>query len=381
MIIGIDGSCLLGTRSGVGWYLTHLLEAMSHVLEEDKLYVWLNSPSPDERARVNENRFIAVSATHYPWAALRLTWNTLGTPAVDGLVGRPADLYFYPTGSTLPQKQGKKVLFLHELTALTQPDLASPEDLQTFVPELNKQIEKADLILTCSEYNRRELVKHYPSLPENKIRVVPYGVSEEFLKPASSAQVQNMRVQYGLNKPYFLFLGRLEPRKNLLRLVHSFLLFTQRVKADHQLVLAGPRGWIGEDFIQFILAPQMAERVRWIDTVHSTDLPALYTGAEALFIPSTRESFGIPALEAMGCGTPVVCSNVGALPEVVGDAAWMVDPTKVPDWSLAMQRVATEPAFTQLLREKGRTRVSLFKMENAAKQTLASFRLAVQSHG
>ncbi|HVZ80627.1 MAG TPA: glycosyltransferase family 1 protein [bacterium] len=381
MIIGIDGTSLLGDRKGVGWYLTHLLEALSHILEEDKLYVWLNSPSPEERARVSENRFVAVSATHYPWAALRLTWNTLGTPALESLIGRPADLYFYPTGMPIPQKHGKKVLFLHELTCLTQPEMADPEEFQTFVPELQKQIAKADLVLTCSEYNRRELIKHFSGLTEAKVRVVPYGVPESFLKPASTAQVQNLRSQYGLNKPYFLFTGRLEPRKNLLRLVHSFLLFTQRVKTDHQLVLAGPRGWIGEDFIQFILAPQVVERVRWIDSVASPDLPALYSGADAFFLPSVRESFGLPALEAMGCGTPVICSNTGALSEVVGDAAWLVDPTKVPDWSLAMQRIVTEPEFGRLLREKGRTRVGLFKMENSAKQTLAAFRLAVQTHG
>lgn len=381
MIIGVDGTCLLGTRSGAGWYLTRLLEAMSHILEEDRLYVWLNSPTPEERARVNENRFVSVSATHYPWAALRLTWNTLGTPAVDGLIGRPAELYFYPAGLPIPQKQGKKVLFLHELTCLAQPELAGPEELQTFLPDLQKQVEKVDLILTCSEYNRRELIKHFPTLTEAKVRVVPYGVPDEFLKPASAAHVQNARNHYGLNKPYFLFVGRLEPRKNLLRLVHSFLLFTQRVQSDHQLVLAGPRGWIGEDFMQFILAPQLAQRVRWIDTPQSSDLAALYSGAEALFLPSVRESFGMPALEAMGCGTPVVCSNVGALPEVVGEAAWLVDPTKVSDWSLAMQRIAAEPEFGKLLREKGHTRAHLFRMENAAKQTLAAFRLAVQAHG
>ncbi len=134
MIIGIDGTCLLGERTGAGWYLTHLLEALSHVLEEDRAYVWLNGPSPEEKARVSENRFISLSVTHYPWAALRLTWNTLGTPSIETLIGRPADVYFYPNFLSLPQKQGKKVLFVHDLTHLTHPQWV-PEETGKNQPE------------------------------------------------------------------------------------------------------------------------------------------------------------------------------------------------------------------------------------------------------
>lgn len=380
MIIGVDGSCLQGTRTGVGWYLTRLLEAMSHILEEDKVYVWMNSPTGEERARVNENRFVAVSATHYPWAALKLTWNTLGTPAMDSLIGRPADVYFYPNYLPLPQKQGKKVLFVHDLTYLTDPDLASRDAVKTLGGELEKQEEKADLILTCSEYNRQEMLKRFRGLAEGKVRVVPHGLAPAFQKPAAPVDVETVRHKYKLADPYFLFVGQLEPRKNLLRLVHSFLLFTQRVHGPHKLVLAGPKGWIGEDFMQFILAPQVANRVRWLDYVPETDLPALYTGALAFTFPSVKEGFGMPLLEAMGCGTPIISSNSAAIPEVVGDAAWMVDPGNVQDWSLAMQRMVTEPEFGKLLKEKGRTRVSLYKIENTAKQTLSALKLAVQSH-
>jgi glycosyltransferase involved in cell wall biosynthesis len=380
VIIGVDGTCLQGVRTGVGWYLTHLLEAMSHVLEEDKLYVWMNNPTDEERARVSENRFIVVSATHYPMAALKLTWNTLGTPSMDGLIGRPADVYFYPNYLALPQKQGKKVLFVHELTFLTNPDLASQDSIKTLGSQLEKQEEKADLILTCSEYNRQEMLKHFRHLSEGKIRVIPHGLGGMFRKPATPDQVKSVREKYKISKPYFLFVGALEPRKNLLRLVHSFLLFKQRASSPHELILAGPKSWIGEEFMQFILSPQLADKVRWLDYVPGEDMPGLYTGAEAFVFPSLKEGFGVSLLEAMGCGVPVLCSNSAAIPEVVGDAAWMMDPSNVSDWSLAMQRIVTDPAFGQLLREKGKARISLFQVENTAKQTLAALKLAVQSH-
>lgn len=381
MIIGIDGTCLQGVRTGVGWYLTYLIEAMSHILEEDKLYVWMNGPTPEERARVSENRFVSVSVTHYPLAALKLTWNTLGTPSADSLVGRPADVYFYPNYLPLPQKQGKKVLFVHDLIYLTNPELASQDMVKSLGASLEKQEEKADLVLTCSDYNRQEMIKHFRHLPENKIRVIPHGLPEIFRKPATPDKVEAAKRKYRISKPYFLFVGTLEPRKNLLRLVHSFLLFTQRVKTPFELILAGPKGWIGEEFMQFILSPQLADKVRWLDYVEEEDLPGLYSGAAALTYPSIKEGFGMPLLEAMGCGTPVLCSNTGAIPEVVGDAGWMMDPSNVGDWSLAMQRIVNEPQFGQLLREKGRTRISLFNIDNTAKQTLAALKMTLQSHG
>ncbi|HEY5038957.1 MAG TPA: glycosyltransferase family 1 protein [bacterium] len=381
MIIGIDGTCLQGVRTGAGWYLTNLLEAMSHILEEDKIYVWMNNPTPEERARVSENRFISVSATHYPLAALKLTWNTLGTPAADSLIGRQADVYFYPNYLPLPQKQGKKVLFCHDLLYLTNPEMASQATVKILSSSFEKQEELADLVLTCSDYNKREMLKYFKHLNESKIRVIPHGLPEAFRKPASQAAVQQVKEKHLLSKPYFLFVGKLEPRKNLLRLVHSFLIFKQQVHSEHQLVLAGPKGWIGEDFFEFLLSPQLVEKVRWLDYVAPEELPALYTASEAFLFPSLKEGFGMPLLEAMGCGTPVICSNSAAIPEVVGDGAWMVDPSDVGQWSQAMTRIVREPDFGNVLKEKGRARTHLFQIDNTAKQTLAALKMTVQSHG
>jgi glycosyltransferase involved in cell wall biosynthesis len=380
MIIGIDGTCLMGERTGAGWYLTHLLEALSHVLEEDRAYVWLNGPSPEEKARVSENRFISLSVTHYPWAALRLTWNTLGTPAIETLIGRPADVYFYPNFLSLPQKQGKKVLFVHDLTHLTHPQWVPEETGKNLKAHLGKQEEEADLILTPSDFNRQEILTHFPRLAEGKVRVIPHGVPPNFQRPANPDKVRAVRETYRLASPYFLFVGSLEPRKNILRLVHAFLLFKQKTQTDHQLVLAGPKGYVGDDFMEFLSSPQLVDKVRWIHYVPEADLPALYSGATAFVFPSLKEGFGMPLLEAMGCGVPVLCSNTGAIPEVVGDAAWMMDPQNVSDWARAMERAATETAFTAILAEKGRARISLFKIENTARQTLTALKMAFQAH-
>jgi glycosyltransferase involved in cell wall biosynthesis len=374
VIIGIDGTCMQGARTGAGWYLTHLLEAISHHLEEDKLVVWMNNPTPEERARVPENRFISVNATHYPWTALKMTWNTLGTPTMESLLGRPADICFYPNYLPLPQKQGKQVLFVHDLAYLTNPEWGQGTDFKNFKKNIEKQESKVDLILTCSEFNRQELTRQFAELADSKIRVIPHGLSKEFSRPAPAERVQRVKAHYQLNHPYFLFVGTLEPRKNLLRLVHAFLLFKQRHNHSHELILAGPKGWIGEDFLQFIQAPALAQKVRWIQYVASEDLPALYTGAEAFVFPSLKEGFGLPLLEAMGCGAPVVASNSAAIPEVVGDAALLVEPTSIQEWYLAFEKIL-DPALAADLKRKGQARISLFRWDHSASQTLAAFKM------
>jgi glycosyltransferase involved in cell wall biosynthesis len=380
LIIGVDGTCLQGVRRGVGWYLTHLLEELSHVLEEDKVYVWMNNPTDEERSRVSENRFVSVSVTHYPSAALRLTWNTLGTPTMESLIGRPADVNFYPNYLAVPQRQGKRALFVHDLTYLTHPALASPEILKALGPHLERQAEKADLVLTCSDYNRNEMIRRFPNVRQDRIRVVPHGVPDAFRAPVSAEKKEGALRKWALDRPFFLSVGTLEPRKNLLRLVHAFLLFKQRVEGSHELVLAGPKGWIGEEFMKFIQSPQLSDKVRWLDSVPQEDLPSLYAASQAFLFPSLQEGFGMPLLEAMACGAPVLCSRNGSLPEVAGDSAWMMDPADVAEWSRAMERVVSEPAFGQLLREKGRVRAGLFRMDSTAKQTLAALKLAARAH-
>jgi glycosyltransferase involved in cell wall biosynthesis len=132
--------------------------------------------------------------------------------------------------------------------------------------------------------------------------------------------------------------------------------------------------------MKFLSSPQLVDKVRWLHYIPEADLPALYSGAMAFAFPSIEEGFGLPLLEAMGCGLPILCSNTGAIPEVVGDAAWMMNPQNVTDWARAIERAATEPAFTAILAEKAKARISLFKIENTARQTLAALKMAFQGH-
>ncbi len=381
MIIGVDGTPILGSRSGPGWYLTHLMEALSSVLEEDKAYLWMNNPREEENLRVPQNRYLVHTVSHYPAAALKMSWNTLGSPTLDTLVGRPLDVCLYAGLPVPPQKKGARVFFVHDLSCWTAPEWAMDPRSQHYGRELEKQIGAADLILTGSEYNRLEMKRLFPGLPEGKVRVVPHGVARMFQKAAPPEVLLEVKHRYNLTRPYALYVGSLETRKNLLRLVHGFLLFHQQVKTDMELILAGPKGWIGEEFMQFITSPALGGKVRWIDAVPPEHLWGLYTGAEMFAYPALTEGFGLPMLEAMGCGTPVMYAANGALPEVAGDAGMQVAATDVNQWASAFVRLHQDQDLRSELIHRGAARVTLYRWEKTAQQTLESLRQAVKARG
>jgi glycosyltransferase involved in cell wall biosynthesis len=342
-------------------------------LEEDKILVWMNNAVEAEQLRVPQNRYLALVNTHYPFAALKLSWGTLGTPTLEGLIGRSLDACLYMAPNMPPQKRGGKVLLIHDLAewVLSDPPQGNPQALS--LGDFEKMLKAADLVLTGSEYSRDVIQKKVPGFPVEKIRVVTNGIATIFQKPALRDKVEEVRRYYGLHKPYFLYAGVLETRKNLLRLVHAFLVYQQQAGMGTELVLAGPKGWIGEEFIQFILSSALAGKVRWLDTVSPDHLAALYTDAVLFAYPAVNEGFGTSVLEAMGCGAPVLCAESGALPEMVGDAALKVPATQVGQWVSAFQKIAGDSEVRDEMRRRGFERASHYHLDRSAKELLSAW--------
>jgi len=381
VILGVDGTPLQGVRSGSGWYLTHLLESLSGILEEDKILVWMNNASGVEQMRVPQNRLLALAATHFPGTALKLSWGTLGSPTLEGLVGRSLDVCLYACPPLPPQKKGVKAIYLHDLAEWVATESQPNAPSRLAAKEFERVLSEVDLILTGSDYNRQAIKKRYPTFPDEKFRTIPPVVAPMFQRPALADQVEAVRKDYGLHRPYFLYAGTLETRKNLLRMVHAFLLYQQQSKIETDLVLAGPKGWIGEDFMQFILSPALKGKVRWIDLVPPESLAALYSGATLFAYPSHQEGSGAPILEAMGCGAPVICSDTGALPEWAGSAALLVPPNHIERWVGAFQRVAGDLEVREEMRRRGFERATNCRWETAAQSFLTTLRSAVGRRG
>lgn len=197
---------------------------------------------------------------------------------------------------------------------------------------------------------------------------------EEFHADYPTEQIQEAIRRYHINEKYFLYLGTIEPRKNLERLIKAYAKLVSRHKDVPQLVLAGGKGWYYDDIFQMIDTCHLKEQVVFTGYVDQKDSPLLMSGAMAFVFPSLYEGFGMPPLEAMACGTPVITSKTSSLPEVVGDAGILVDPENVDEICEAMEKMMIEPAYRETLRLKGKKRADKFTWQKSAEQLMTVYR-------
>jgi glycosyltransferase involved in cell wall biosynthesis len=234
----------------------------------------------------------------------------------------------------------------------------------------------ATRVIADSVATRNDLLRYY-RVPGERIEVV-YPGRDEALGPVRDPEVlQDVRARYGLSEPYLLYVGTLHPRKNLVRLVQAFSAFTKAMaagpakpKAEPQLVLAGQKGWLYEEILNQVRKLDLVDRVVFTGYVPDADLPAVLSGAVAFVFPSLYEGFGLPVLEAMACGTPVICSNVSSLPEVAGEAALQVDPLDVEALAEAIHWVISDAGLRATLVERGYEQVQRFSWQRCASQVL-----------
>jgi glycosyltransferase involved in cell wall biosynthesis len=233
---------------------------------------------------------------------------------------------------------------------------------------------RASAIIAVSQATKDDLVRLY-GLDPAKITVVHEAAAPHFA-PASPAQIASARARYSLPDRYVLHVGTIEPRKNLDRLLEA----VQRLRAggeDVQLVIVGSKGWLYHSFFQRLEELALGDAVRLPGYVPDVDLPAVYSGAGLVTVPSLYEGFGLPVLEAMACGAPVVCSNSSSLPEVGGDAARYFEPTDVVAMADAIQTVWRDQTLRGQMRQDGLARAARFSWARAAEETLAVYNQAI----
>jgi glycosyltransferase involved in cell wall biosynthesis len=227
-------------------------------------------------------------------------------------------------------------------------------------------------IITVSEQAKRDILRFHPHLPPAKVSVIYHGVSADF-KPATPAEQAKVRARHALPRNYFLYVGTVNPGKNLVRVLKAFDVLRRTSGWTHELVAVARLDPRYAEFYRFWERFPGRDAVRLLDHVEKADLPGLYSGARALVLPSEHESFGFPVLEAFACGTPVITSNTSALPEIAGEAALLVDPHSVEEIAEACRRLSNDDALRQELIEKGLRRARDFSWRRCAEQTLAVY--------
>jgi glycosyltransferase involved in cell wall biosynthesis len=370
VLIGIDASrTVLARRTGTERYSLEITRALIEAAVDDRFVLYFNQPPTmgllprDERVR---------------WRVIpapRL-W-THGRLSAEMLV-RPPDVLFVPAHALPLYHPRASVTTVHDLGYLHFPDEHTRTSRLARHLANRWSAAQAAHTIAISGATRDDLVRHY-RLPASRITVVHHGHSDGFRPERDPARLAELRGRHGLNAPYFLFVGTLQPRKNYERLLAAFDRFAVGATERYLLAFAGTQGWQGERFRRALDRMGARDQVRLLGYVNDADLPGLMSGAVALAFPSLYEGFGLPALEAMACGTPVLTSGCSSLPEVVGDAAQLVDPLNTEAIADGLARLANDEALRAALRERGLARAATFTWERTARETLEVLRAAADN--
>jgi glycosyltransferase involved in cell wall biosynthesis len=267
-----------------------------------------------------------------------------------------------------------RILTIHDAIAFRDPRAnawANAMLHRWFVPAT---LANVDRIITVSEHARGDLVRLVGISPE-RVSVVPNGVSNRF-RPVPQDEARRIARRYGIEGPYVLHVGAPQRRKNVEGLVEAFRRLGRRLP-DHRLVLVGPPRGAHDPVLRLVRRLSLGTRVRFLSAVPDQDLPAIYSAASVFAFPSLYEGFGMPILEAMSCGTPVVCSNATSLPEVAGNAAVLVDPRDTAALALELERVLDDPILHASLSLRGLVHAAPYSWERAARSTLEVYQRAL----
>ncbi len=370
MKIGINAYPLSRKFSGPSVYLFNVLKYLEIMDKENEYYLYsrngLKLPftnNPRWHIIITEG-FLNYSSTLWMLTALKKR-----------ALKDKIDI-FWGTENVLPlnlPKIVKKVLTVHDLVWYYYPEVLNWDNSIILPLFAKRSIEVSDHIITISHSIVDEIKKEF-KVPSEDLSVIYLGVSDKFKHLDQEESSEFIAKKHNVSNDYILFVGNIEPKKNLLNLLKAFKIFTQKFSLKHQLLLVGSKRYNSSGIYKTYKKLKFTlKEAAFLDCVDFQDLPYFYSGAKLFIMPSFYEGFGLPPLEAMACGTPIVASDIPVFREILGDAALLVDPFAPEKIANAIYRVLTDNALAKVLTQKGIERIKQFSWETTAKETLGIF--------
>lgn len=366
MHIGIDARLYYYRQAGIGNYVVRLIRALAEIDAEDRFTVfqsWKDKANFIARPNFKRQNLLTPCHNKYEQIALPLE-----------LSRSRLDLLHSPDFIPPFRRRCKSVITVHDLAFMIFPEFVT-EESRRYYGQIQRAVESAEGIMADSESTREDMVRLL-GIDKERVDVV-YLAPEEIFKPVDDEQtLTDFRNRFGLPSSYILYVGTIEPRKNLITLLKAYakLLKGTSIAAPRKLVLVGKKGWLYEDTFKLIESLGLSERVLFIDSFNQSDLVLFYGAANMFVIPSLYEGFGFTPLEAMCCGTPVISSRTSSLIEIVGDGGLLFEPEDVDGLADAMYRVLSDFALRTELRQRGFAQAAKFNWRKTAKETLAVYR-------
>jgi glycosyltransferase involved in cell wall biosynthesis len=357
MRILIDATSLLLRSAGIKTYTYHWIQNLRQQAGNDEI---LTFPRISKLAALNHERSILSPAQTYPRLALLYAANLLPMLPVLRWMTAGADVFHVSTQIWDPPRNTKLTATIHDMTGQLMPELHTPGNVKAEATFAANVLRRADRLIAVSENTRTDAVRVLNLAPD-RIEVIYSGISEVYFGAEARPS----------ERPYVLFVGTIEPRKNIDTLLDAWQGF--RLNHDFDLLIAGATGWASEKTLER-LTSRPPPGVRYLGYVPEGELPGLTAGATAFVYPSLYEGFGFPVAQAMAAGVPVITSNTSCLPEVAGDGALLVDPRSPGEIQAALEKLLTAPALQRQLGAAGRERAQQYRWETCARRSLEFFR-------
>jgi len=360
MLIGIDASrASKKEKTGTEWYSYHLLRAMRESASNHRFLLYCKDGMPFELPAQWHEKKIA-----WPFNFL---W-TQGGLSLEMLRHRP-DVLFVPSHAIPLIHPLRTVTTIHDIGFLDWKEYRSKKELRYLDWSTRYALRHCSKIITISEFTKKEMVRIY-GVDEKKISVVYLGLDVERHDNEITIKSQVVLKKFHLSKPYLLFVGRIDSRKNIERLVSAYNLLRESGDFDGDLVIAGPIGYDGAKIMATIATSRFAKDIHCVGWISEDEKILLMREAHVFVFPSLYEGFGLPVIEAQSCGAPVVCSQITALPEIAGEGALFVDPLLPESIAEGVRKMIQDPNLSNTYRKQGRENAQKYSWRRCARETL-----------
>jgi glycosyltransferase involved in cell wall biosynthesis len=363
--------------TGVGEYTDNLIKRFkAHANENDQIYL-LGMDFFRKAHRVMDYQAPNITVhtnglMHY--GIYRRLWHWLPFIDYGRFFGIEADIYHFVNFVVPPYVKGKVLVTVYDMVYKLFPETMERANYKKLEKNLARSCARADAVITISQNSKEEIIKHL-GVSEEKVLIIYPGVDlARYHNGIDRARIDGVLKKYALPDAYFLYLGTLEPRKNIETIVEAYRLYSKNHGGDIKMVIAGRKGWQYGRIFDKVREYGLEDRVIFPGYVSEEDKPGLYAGAQAFLFPSLYEGFGMPPLEAMACGTPVIVAAASSLPEVVGDAGCMVEPMDAEAIAGYMHALASDREYSDSLRLRGFERAKQFSWDKSVEALFKVYR-------
>ncbi|MCC5646823.1 glycosyltransferase family 4 protein [Nostoc sp. CHAB 5824] len=385
----IDATPVFPKPTGVGFYVANLISSLNALQSQEEFQLGI-AYQPGLKNWLLGKQAVPDCLNHYSHVhILPIPARVLNILLTSTQVSNFFLCYFqnyfeqcfnYPTilhgtnYSVYPCNNSHKVMNIYDLTFIKYPNYIDSA-VKTYIQRVKRCLQWTDLVLTISESSKKDIIDYLEVDPE-RVYVTPLASRyyPNYLYDKKNIQVLEKQVTYDFFKPYLLFVSTIEPRKNINTIISAFNLLKKKHKIEHQLILIGKKGWNYEPIFAAIENSCWSNQIHHLDYLSDELVALFYSKADVFVYPSHYEGFGLPVLEAMTLGAPVVSANTSSIPEVTGDAAILVDPNNPVQLAEAILKVISDSQVREELISKGRERAKLFSWERTAKETLKAYR-------